>query len=220
MNTFSSVHSPTGFLPKVLSFKSLTEKTSSLARPLSGTRVGRGMLVVIDESVEHGDALAAGVIRGAKLLVLESKRCAIAQITEAIGRFPGKFESLHIVTHGSPGCLHFSSGDITFANLHTFAESIESWFSYQTLKKGSKIKVKDAGSFLSLYACNLATGEAGLELLEKLHFLTGVSVHASRGKVGSTTLNGSWQLETTYPFACEAKFPFTDDLLETYKAVA
>ncbi|MEL7521407.1 MAG: DUF4347 domain-containing protein, partial [Cyanobacteria bacterium J06553_1] len=127
---------------------------------------------------------------------------------------------LHIVTHGSPGCLHFSSGDITFANLHTFAESIESWFSYQTLKKGSKIKVKDAGSFLSLYACNLATGEAGLELLEKLHFLTGVSVHASRGKVGSTTLNGSWQLETTYPFACEAKFPFTDDLLETYKAVA
>ena len=78
----------------------------------------------------------------------------------------------------------------------------------------------ESSSFLSLYACNLATGEAGLELLEKLHFLTGVSVHASRGKVGSTTLNGSWQLETTYPFACEAKFPFTDDLLETYKAVA
>ena len=177
------------------------------------------MLVVIDESVEHGDALAAGVIRGAKLLMLDSKRCAIAQITEAIGRFPGKFESLHIVTHGSPGCLHFSSGDLTIENLHHYAEQLESWFHYRPFHRRSKMRVQGHENFLSLYSCNVAKGEVGQSFLERLHYLVGVSIHASQRKVGSIALNGSWNLDIAYPFPHQSEFPFTEDLLETYDAV-
>ncbi len=177
------------------------------------------MLIAIDASVDHGDALAAGAIKGAKLLMLNSKQDAIAQLTTEIHRFSGSFESLHIVTHGSPGCLHFSGGDLNLDNLHTYAAKIESWFSYRPLHRGSNIKVQSQQSFLSLYACSVAVGDAGEEFLEKLHFLAGVSVHASQGKVGSTALNGSWQLDVAHPFPHQAKFPFTDDLLETYEAV-
>ncbi len=190
-----------------------------MPRRLQRGQAGRGMLIAIDASVDHGDALAAGAIRGSKLLMLDSQKDAIAQITTEIHRFPGRFESLHIVTHGSPGCLHFSSGDLNLDNLHTYAAEIESWFSYRPLHRGSSIKIQSRESFLSLYACSVAVGDAGEEFLEKLHFLAGVSVHASQGKVGSTALNGSWQLDVAHPFPDKAKFPFTDDLLETYEAV-
>ena len=177
------------------------------------------MLIAIDASVDHGDALAAGAIKGAQLLMIDSKKCAIAQITRAIHRYPGNFQSLHIVTHGSPGCLHFSSGDLTLSNLAHYAADIESWFSYRAFDKDSNIKLQSPKSFLSLYACSVATGDAGEEFLEKMHYLAGVTIHASRGKVGSTALNGSWKLDVSHPFPRHAKFPFTADLLETYEAV-
>lgn len=177
------------------------------------------MLIAIDASVDHGDALAAGAIKGARVLMLDSKRCAIAQITQAIHRFQGSFQSLHIVTHGSPGCLHFSSGDLTLSNLSDYAADIESWFKYQPLEKDSDVQVQSLDSFLSLYACSVATGDAGEEFLEKIQYLAGVTIHASRGKVGSIALNGSWKLDVSHPFPRPAKFPFTADLLETYEAV-
>lgn len=177
------------------------------------------MLVAIDASVDHGDALAAGVINGAKILMIDPRRDAIKQITQAIHRLSHKFQSLHLVTHGSPGCLHFSNGDFNLENLHTYAAELESWFSYYPLAKGTHAKIQSLESFLALYACSLATGDAGEEFLAKLQYLTGVSVHASKGKVGSPAFNGSWQLEVSHPFPQEIKFPFTDDLLETYEAV-
>lgn len=214
MITFSpSVLSPTRLFPKTLGLSKL------VGTRFSAPQIGSGMLIVIDPSVDHREALAAGVISGATLLMLDEKKDAIAQITKAIRRCRGALQSLHIVTHGSPGTLHFSSGDLTSANLHLYAEHIESWFGYEPLCKGSTIKVKGAQSFISLYACNLATGAAGMALLENLSYLTGVNIHASEGKVGSTDVQGSWQLEVALPFQRPTKFPFTNDLLETYEAV-
>ncbi|MEM9151061.1 MAG: DUF4347 domain-containing protein [Cyanobacteria bacterium P01_F01_bin.3] len=175
------------------------------------------MLIVIDANVEHGDALAAGAIKGAKLTMLNAEQDSIEQITQAIHRTNAT--SLHIVTHGSPGCLHFSSGDLTVGNLHQYAEHIESWFRYRPFHSRSRMRVQAHDSFLSLYACNVANGEVGQAFLERLHYLVGVSIHASEKKVGSTALNGSWKLDVAYPFPHQAKFPFTKDLLETYDAV-
>lgn len=169
------------------------------------------MLVVIDAGVEEADALAAGLIDGAKLLMLDAERDAIAQITEAISQF--KMQSLHIVTHGSPGHLHFSSGDLTLFNLPKYADQIESWFEDRRVHRKSKAKTKDSASFLSFYACNLAKGEAGAAFIEHFQYLTGVSLHAAKHRVSSSSAGGSWQLEVSYPFPHQAKFPFTEDLL-------
>lgn len=175
------------------------------------------MLIAIDANVEHGDALAAGAIKGAKLVMLDAEQDSIEQITQALYRTSAT--SLHIVTHGSPGCLHFSSGDLTVENLHQYAEQIESWFHYRPFHPRSKMKVQAQESFLSLYSCSVANGKVGQAFLEHFHHLVGVSIHASKQKVGSIALNGSWKLDVAYPFPHQAKFPFTDDLLETYDAV-
>ena len=169
------------------------------------------MLVAIDAGIEEADALAAGLVDGAKLLMLDAKQDAIAQITEASSRC--KMQSLHIVTHGSPGCLHFSSGDLTLANLPEYAEQIESWFEERPLSRRSREKVKDPAGFLSLYACNLAKDKAGESFIEHLQHLIGVSIHAANRRVSSSAAGGSWQLEVAYPFPHQAKFPFTEDLL-------
>jgi len=49
---------------------------------------------------------------------------------------------------------------------------------------------------LSLYGCNLASGDAGTEFLARLHQITGLSVAASRTKTGNS-VGGDWQLEVT-----------------------
>jgi hypothetical protein len=204
---------PSVFMPAQLLSRKL------VSRGLVQSPPGQGMLIAIDAGVEYGNALATGAIQGAKLLMLDPKRDAITQITRSIHRFADKFQSLHVVTHGSPGCLHFSSGNLTLSNLHLHAAQIESWFRYQPLTRKSNSRVHSPKSFLSLYACSLATGEVGEEFLEKLQYLAGVSVHASQGRVSSTARGGSWQLDIAHPFPCQAKFPFTTDLLETYESV-
>ena len=151
--------------------------TRLLPKRLLAAHQGRGMLIVIDANVEHGDALAAGAIKGAKLTMLNAEQDSIEQITQAIHRTNAT--SLHIVTHGSPGCLHFSSGDLTDGNLHQYAEHIESWFRYRPFHSRSRMRVQAHDSFLSLYACNVANGEVGQAFLERLHYLVGVSIHAS-----------------------------------------
>ena len=191
--------------------------TKLLPQKLITTQRGRGMLVAIDANVEHGDALAAGAIKGAKLVMLNAKEASIEQITRAIRQT--ETSSVHIVTHGSPGCLHFSSGDLTIENLHHYAEQLESWFHYRPFHRRSKMRVQGHENFLSLYSCNVAKGEVGQSFLERLHYLVGVSIHASQRKVGSIALNGSWNLDIAYPFPHQSEFPFTEDLLETYDAV-
>ncbi|MEO0647515.1 MAG: DUF4347 domain-containing protein [Cyanobacteria bacterium J06650_10] len=201
-----SVPSPVRLLPQ-----KLMPKRFALAQP------GHGMLIAIDAGVEHGDALAAGAIKGAKLIMLDAKKDSIQQITDAVHRTLAT--SVHIVTHGSAGRLHFSSGDLTLDNLHLYAEQIESWFHYRLFHRHSTMRVQPHESFLALYACNLAKDEVGEMFIENLQHLVGVSVHAAQGKVGSCMQGGSWRLDVSYPFPREAKFPFTDDLLETYDAV-
>ncbi|MEL7512712.1 MAG: DUF4347 domain-containing protein [Cyanobacteria bacterium J06554_3] len=173
------------------------------------------MLIAIDASVEHGDALAAGAIAGAKLIMLDPQQDSIQQITQAIHHTAAK--SVHIVTHGSPGCLHFSSGDVTSKNLHYYADQFESWFRYAPAFRGSTMRVQSHDHFLSLYACNVGAKETGRTFVEKLHHLVGVSIHASSRKIGTLAVEGSWQLDISYPFPHKAQFPFTDDLLKSYE---
>ena len=175
------------------------------------------MLVAIDASVEHGDALAAGAIAGAKLVMLDPTQDSVHQITQAIHRYSA--QSVHVVTHGSPGCLHFSSGDLTVNNLHQYAQQFESWFQYRPAHKGSTMQVRSHEHFLSLYSCNVATGRVGQDFLERLHFLIGVSIHASNRRVGTLAEEGSWQLNVAFPFPHRSRFPFTDDLLASYEGV-
>ena len=196
--------------PSVLSSaKRLPQKL--LPKKLAAAYAGRGMLIAIDANVPHGNILANSAIRGAEILRLDITQDSIWQITQAVHR--NCPNSIHLVVHGSPGCLHFSSGDLTLSNLPHYAEQLESWFGYAPCHWGSSMKVKAARSFLSLHACNVAAEAAGAAFLEHLQYLVGVRIHASQSNVGSITLQDSWALEVSHPFPQEAVLPFTQKVM-------
>ena len=128
------------------------------------------MLVVIDLAIDSPYQIAAGVQAGAEVLLLDPNSDSIPQITTALT--DGNYSSLHLVSHGSPGCLHL--GDTPW-NCQTITQ-----YKYQLLEWGV--------AEIFIYACHIA---ANPDFLVKLHFLTGASIAASEQKIGQ----GNWTLE-------------------------
>ena len=128
------------------------------------------MLVVIDPAVEAPHQLARGVRDGAEVLLLEPHRDSIAQITTALAA--GNYRSLHLVSHGSPGCLHLGNTDLSSGTIAQYKQQLLEWGIAEIL----------------IYSCNVA---ANSDLLVKLHVLTGANIAASAQEVGQ----GNWTLE-------------------------
>ncbi|HEY9661700.1 MAG TPA: DUF4347 domain-containing protein, partial [Allocoleopsis sp.] len=142
-------------------------------------------LVVIDPSVTDAQFLASGVLSGANVLVLESERDGVAQITLALQQHP-EITNVHIVTHGSPACLYLGNRQLNLETIDQYAWDLQTWFSSSP----------DRPTSLSLYACNVASGDAGYAFLQKLHTFTGANIYASTQAIGNTQLGGNWQLDT------------------------
>ena len=73
---------------------------------------GTTKLVVIDPAVEAPHQLAQGVRDNAEVLLLDPHQDSIAQITTALTA--RNYHSLHIISHGSPGCLHLGNNNLSF----------------------------------------------------------------------------------------------------------
>lgn len=138
------------------------------------------MLVVIDQKVEDYKLLAAGVKSGAEVLILDSHRDGVEQITAALQGYT-EFNSIHLVSHGSPCCLYLGNSQLSLHTLNQYAPQLRSWFSPALL----------------LYGCNVACGDAGAEFIERLHQLTGAKIAASANPTGNKVLGGNWELEVT-----------------------
>lgn len=134
-------------------------------------------LVIIDPNVTSPQQLAAGIIPGAAVKILDADGDGIIQITEILRDYPN-INSLHLVSHGSPGCIHLGDSKLNLATLPLYSAKIASWFS-------------SANPQLSFYTCNLA---AAPELLTQLHSLTGASIAASAQEVGQGNWNLEWQI--------------------------
>ena len=136
----------------------------------SFSQLQTSMLVVIDLSVDAPYLLAQGVIDGAEVLFLDPHSDSIPQITTALAE--GNYRSLHLVSHGSPGCLHL--GDTSWCS-HTLSQ-----YKHQLRKWGV--------AEILIYGCHVASNP---DLIFKLNSLTGASSAASELEVGK----GYWTLE-------------------------
>ncbi|MGD1858989.1 MAG: DUF4347 domain-containing protein [Leptolyngbyaceae cyanobacterium] len=141
-------------------------------------------LVAIAAQVEDIDTLIKGVVPGASVVVLDADRDGVSQITRAIHSAPSAIDSIHIISHGSPGCLYVGASQRSLDTLERDAAQIQSWFA-PTISTPQ----------LYLYGCNVAAGDAGAEFLAKLHVLTGAAIAASTSRVGNAALGGSWHLD-------------------------
>ena len=102
---------------------------------------------------------------------------AIAQITTAIQSAPNPgssypFDSVHLIAPGSPGILHFSSGDLSLHTLDPDVAQLQTWFAVDAASATAQALEPQ----LLLYGRRVGAGQSGTELMDTLSWLTGANV--------------------------------------------
>ena len=139
-------------------------------------------VVFIDAAVSDYQTLHTGVVQGVESVIISPNRDGIEQITEFF-RQNTQISTVHIVSHGSPGCLYLGNGQLNLDNISKYADLLQTWQSKSIL----------------LYGCNVAAGDAGEEFIHKLHQITTATISASTTKTGNAALGGNWELEVNIP---------------------
>ncbi|MBH8576028.1 DUF4347 domain-containing protein, partial [Nostocaceae cyanobacterium CENA369] len=140
-------------------------------------------LVFIDSQVEDYQSLVRGVLPNTFVVVLDANRDGIEQISQVLESHQG-INSLHIVSHGTPGCIYLGNCQLSDETLNRYAEQLMGW---------SDALSEDAQ--LLLYGCKVAKTEQGIKFIRCLSELTGAIVAASEDLTGSAALGGNWELE-------------------------
>ena len=135
-------------------------------------------ILFVDLSVSDYEILLKEVVAGIETVVLDPDRDGVAQITQVLSQ-RGGVESVHIFSQGSPGTLYLGNSELSLSTLELYADQLQNWFP----------------NGLLLYGCNVAAGDAGAELIAKLHQLTRAEIAATSKRTGSAALGGDWQLE-------------------------
>ncbi|MEG4055811.1 DUF4347 domain-containing protein [Microcoleus sp. Pol7_B2] len=158
-------------------------------------------IVFIDAGVENSQQLIEGVIPSAEIFVLDKTADGIEQISEVLQQRQN-IDAVHIISHGSPGCLYLGNSQLSLDNLIHYAPQLQQWNVTNLL----------------LYGCNVAAGDAGEEFIAKLHTLTGAEIAASKTLTGSAAKGGNWELEVTTGQA-ELTPAFSPEVMATYPGV-
>ncbi|MEG4488957.1 DUF4347 domain-containing protein [Microcoleus sp. D2_18a_B4] len=128
-------------------------------------------IVVIDAGVENADLLIEDVISTTEVFVLDGTADGIEQISLVLQHRPNT-DAVHIISHGSPGCLYLGNSQLSLDTLNGYATQLQQW---------------DVAN-LVFYGCNVAAGDAGEEFIARLHKLTGAQI-AAAGLGGPQLLN-------------------------------
>ena len=162
-----------------------------IAENIKNTFVPAQQIVFIDSQVEDYQLLAAGVVPGTEVVVLESDRNGIEQITEVLSQRTD-ISTIHLVSHGSPGCLYLGNSPVSLDTLAQYKSDLQTWFDPPAF--GTPLDKGGRGDLL-LYGCNVAADDAGEEFVTKLHNFTGAEIAASTTRVGNAALGGDWNLD-------------------------
>ena len=120
-------------------------------------------IVFIDSNVEDYESLANGVLPGIKVVILDSSSDGFGQITRVIQKYP-QISSIHIVSHGAPGCLYLGNSLLNINNIDNYySQKLEGW----------------SVTNLFLYGCSVAAGDTGVKLLERIREITGCLLYTS-----------------------------------------
>ncbi|WP_254567145.1 DUF4347 domain-containing protein [Oscillatoria sp. HE19RPO] len=154
-------------------------------------------LVFIDSQVENYQGLLQGVWDNTQAIVLDELADGVQQITQVLHSLSVRgqtVDSIHIISHGSPGSLQLGKVILSRDNLAQYHSLLQSW-SKAVIQKGN----------LFLYGCQVAAG-IGAEFVTNLSELTGINTAASVDITGNSERGGNWNLafktgEITRPLA-------------------
>ncbi|MBD2342343.1 cadherin-like domain-containing protein [Calothrix sp. FACHB-156] len=140
-------------------------------------------LVFIDSAIQDIQTLIEGVVADAQVVVLHPEVDGVMQITQTLQNQP-EVGTIHLVAHGSPGCLCLGNAQLSLKTLESYAPELRTW----------REAMSQQGQML-LYGCHVAAGEMGAEFVQKLHQLTGVKIAASTTAIGNAAAGGNWELD-------------------------
>ncbi|MDZ8096654.1 MAG: DUF4347 domain-containing protein [Nostoc sp. DedQUE05] len=163
-------------------------------------------IIFIDSSVINYELLLKNLVSQVEVAILDRYQDGVEQITEVLSQRRG-VESVHIISHGSPGCLYLGNTQLSLSTLQRYAQELQTWSSHLCISPS-----------LLLYGCNVAAGDAGEEFIEKLHKLTKAGIAASANLTGNAALGGDWNLEISRGEVTTVQI-FKPEILETYNFV-
>ncbi|MDA0212647.1 MAG: Ig-like domain-containing protein [Cyanobacteria bacterium FC1] len=163
-------------------------------------------ILFIDESIADYKTLAEGALPGIEVIILNPAQNAIEQITQLLAQRQ-RLNSLHLVTHGKPASLDFSTGSLNQTTIPHYAPQLKKWAA--SLAPQAEIL---------LYGCNVAQGEIGETFVRHLSQLTGATIAAAKTPVGNSNLGGTWNL-AYQTRNINTALPFNTCVLQTYPGI-
>jgi hypothetical protein len=139
-------------------------------------------LVFIDPTVPEQELLLRDLPAQYQAICLTDQTDAIDQITNHLRDYEG-LEALHIVTHGSPGQLHFSNAELSSDTINQYWDQLARW---------SAAMAEDAD--ILLYGCETGQGEVGHAFIGSLSNITGCNIAAADSYIGHSSLGADWLL--------------------------
>ena len=142
-------------------------------------------IIYIDSRVPDYEALIRPYEEDFKIVVLDAEKDGVVQLVEALAGQSG-YESIQIISHGSPGRLMLGNTLLSVENLSQYEQELG--------LIGDSLR---GGGDLLLYGCNVGFGETGATFVGMLASMTGVDVAASDDRTGGRAAGGDWELEVT-----------------------
>lgn len=161
-------------------------------------------IVFVDRSVANYQSLITGV-EASEVIFLNPMGDGIRQITEVLAQ-RSNVSNVHVVSHGQAANLNLGAAELNENTVNAYTSALQNW---------SRALASDAD--ILFYGCNVAAGEMGAALVQKLSQLTGADIGASDDRTGSAALGGDWELEVTQG-TIESPLAF-DRTMKTYQGI-
>lgn len=166
-------------------------------------------IVFIDQGVEDYSHLVAAARAGVMVHVIDSSRDGVRQISATLKQQSG-LSAVHIVSHGSAGCLALGNSLLAVETLARYRGDLFAW--QQALNEHAEIL---------LYGCHVGQGTLGEYFVGQLADMTGAKIAASSHLTGNVEQGGNWILDVTegdvsarFVF-CKEKLKYFNSLLNT-----
>ncbi|MEG3850158.1 DUF4347 domain-containing protein, partial [Microcoleus sp. herbarium13] len=165
-------------------------------------------IAILDPTVPDAQHIVQGIKPGTATYILKSQPDAVEQIATILAQHQG-IEALHIITHGSPGCLYLGTTELNSSNIENYSQQLQQWRN-----------ALSANASIILYGCNVAAGDTGHKFLTQLHQLTGANIAANPHTTGNSELGGNWDIPQLIPPSTQKpQLILTKTTLKTYSRV-
>ncbi|HBJ36744.1 MAG TPA: hypothetical protein DDZ51_18710, partial [Planctomycetaceae bacterium] len=147
-------------------------------------------LVFVDTSVAGYEAILAdlnsrsGTTVLLEIALIDSNSDGLAQINYHLSQLGQRLDAVHFITHGTDRAFKLGNTWIDGNAANNRQAEFAEW-----------ANVLKSGGDLMFYGCDLASTQAGRDLLGSIAQWTGLDIAASETLIGAESLGGNWLLE-------------------------